>query len=113
MSDVNQQCMDEEFQEIATSEQKLMNIQTKIDEGLTQVFQGNIENLRVSGSKQKPKYVFRSYKIRVSIFGSLMEVKSNKSRVPNLDSINKPICCERDVLQTFEAKLFTTFFVSN
>ena len=107
VSDINQQCMDEEFLEIATTEEKLMNIQTKIDEGLTQVFQGKIENLRMSGSKQNPEYVFRSYKIRASILGSLIEVKSKKSQaeVPNIDLINKPICCERDVLQTFEAKL--------
>ena len=31
----------------------------------------------------------------------------------NFDIINKPICCKRDVLQAFEAKNSTEFFVSN
>ena len=31
----------------------------------------------------------------------------------NFDSINKPICCERDVLQAFQAKMSAEVFVLN
>ena len=31
----------------------------------------------------------------------------------NIDSFNKPICCKREVLQTFQTKLSTELLVSN
>ena len=43
------------------------------------------------------QYVLRLFKILASIFDSLTQAKSRKNHVP---LINKPMCCEREELQT-------------
>ena len=67
----------------------------------------NIKHLSSKGYEQCTRTCFRPCKFRTSI----REEKSMKNQVPQFCLlINKPKCCKRDILRTFQAKLSSTLF---
>ena len=68
-----------------------------ISKVLTKDSNNSVENNRI-------EHVLRLYKIRARIFGGSHNEMKIKEKIMscNIDLINKPICCKRSFLRTFE-----------